>query len=324
MVWRLIVVVVALAALVGGGSCQEVYPSRAVNLIVPYPPGNAADISARLLADRLAAELGQPVIVLNRPGAAGATGTATVAKAEPDGYTLLLTSPAPIVILPWVNKTLGYSVERDLAPVVGIARGPFALIANNDVPVKSIADFVAYVKANPGKTNYASSGIGSVSQLAMERLKQAAGLDIAHIPYSGNGPAQTDLLGGRVQFLFDGLPSAVARMKAGDVRGLAVSSIKRHGIAPDLPTVAESGLPELASFDVQSWVGLFAPAGTPSGTVQIISAAFLKHLSVLDRVLFEQGMETFSADPAQFSAFVKADSEKWRKTIADAKIELPN
>ena len=324
MVGRLISAIAILGSLGGSVFAQDIYPSRQVTLIVPYPPGNAADVSARLLADRVAAELGKPFVVINRPGATGTIGTASVAKAEPDGYTLLLTSTGPIAVVPWINKTLSYNVERDLLPVVGIARGPFALIANKDVPVRNIAEFVAYVKANPGKTNYASYGVGNVNQLAMEPMKQAAGLDIAHIPYPGTGPAQADLLGGRVQFLFDGLPAAAARMKAGDVRVLAVSSLKRNAIAPDLPTVAESGIPALANFDVQGWVGLFAPVGTPPAVIEIISRAFLKNISVLDKLVSDQGMETFALNPEQFASFVKTDSEKWRKTIVDAKIEMPN
>ncbi len=323
MIRRCMLAVCAFGALLTVAVAQDAYPSRQISLIVPFPPGNAADVAARILADKVATELGKPVVVINRPGAAGAIGAAAVAKAEPDGYTLLLTSAPPIVIVPWLNKTLSYDVDRDLIPIIGIARGPFALLANKDVPVSSVAEFVAYVKANPGKTNYGSFGVGSVSQLAMETLKQAAGLDIAHIPYPGSGPAQADLLGGRIQFMFDGLPAAAARMKARDVRVLAASGDTRHGIAPDLPTVAESGVPGLANFDVQGWVGLFAPAGTPTPVVDIISKAFLKNLSVLDKLVFEQGMLTFSLEPAQFAAFVKADSLKWRRTIEEAKIEIP-
>jgi tripartite-type tricarboxylate transporter receptor subunit TctC len=323
MIWRHGFAIVVLLASVSAASAQDAYPSRQVSLIVPFPPGNAADVAARILADKVAADLGKPFVVINRPGAAGAIGTASVAKAEPDGYTLLLTAAPPVVIVPWLNKTLSYDVERDLIPVIGIARGPFALLANKDVPVSNIAEFVAYVKANPGKTNYGSFGTGSVSQLAMETLKQAAGLDIAHIPYPGTGAAQADLLGGRIQFLFDGLPAAAARMKAGDVRVLAASGNSRHGIAPDLPIVAESGVPGLANFDVQGWVGLFAPAGTPAPIVDTLSKAFLKNLSALDKLVFEQGMLTFALPPKEFAAFVKADSQKWRKTIEEAKIEMP-
>ena len=323
MIRRCGLAVLAFVALMSAAAAQDAYPSRQVSVIVPFPPGNAADVAARILADKVAAELGKPFVVINRPGAAGAIGTTSVAKAEPDGYTLLLTSAPPVVIVPWLNKTLSYDVERDLVPIVGIARGPFALLANKDVPVSNIAEFVAYVKANPGKTNYGSFGTGSVSQLAMETLKQAAGLDIAHIPYPGTGPAQADLLGGRIQFLFDGLPAAAARMKAGDVRVLAASGNRRHGIAPDLPTVAESGVPSLANFDVQGWVGLFAPAGTPQPIIDILSKTFLKNLSALDKLVSEQGMITFALPPANFARFVKADSQKWRKTIEDAKIEIP-
>jgi tripartite-type tricarboxylate transporter receptor subunit TctC len=321
---RIFAVATFSLGLASAALAQEHYPSRQISLIVPYPPGNAADVAARLLADKLAADLGQPFVVINKPGAAGVIGTAFVAKADADGYTLLLTSAPPVVIVPWVNKNVPYNVARDLAPVVGIARGPFALMANKGVPAKSVTEMVAYVKANPGKTNYASYGVGAVNQLAMETLKQAASLDIAHIPYPGSGPAQSDLLGGRVQFLFDGLPAAAGRMKAGDVNVLAVSSLKRHPMAPDVPTVAESGIPGLANFDVQGWVGLFAPAGTPPAVIEVVSKAFLKNLSVLDKMVADQGMETFALDPEKFTAFVKTDSEKWRNTVIEAKIEVNN
>ncbi len=314
----------AIAMWAGLALAQEPYPSRPITLIVPFPPGNAADVAARIIADSVATELGKPLVVTNRAGAAGTIGTSAVAKAEPNGYTLLFAAAPPIVVVPWVNKTLDYRVERDLIPVAAIARGPYALMANKDVPVTNVAEMVAYVKANPGKTNYASYGVGAVNQLAMEMLKAGAGLDIAHIPYPGTGPAQADLLGGRVQFLFDGLPAAAARMKAGDVRVLAQSGGTRHSIAPDLPTVAESGIPALANFDVQGWVGLFAPAGTPPAIVEALSKAFLKHLPVLNKMVMDQGMETFALDSEKFAAFVKADGEKWRKAVIDAKIDGAN
>jgi len=303
-------------------TAQETWPARPVTLVVPYPPGNAADISGRLLLEPLSAEIGQRLIIDNRAGASGIMGSASVARAAPNGYTLLLTSNSPIASGPWVTRNVPYVVERDFIPIAGIARGGLVLLAASDVPVNTTAEFVAYVKANPGKTSYGSFGQGNLNHLIMEMLRLRLGLDMVHVPYRGSGPAQLDLATGRIQFLFDGAPGALARIKAGQAKGLAVSTLKRSPTLPDMPTLAESGLPELRGMDAGGWVGLFSPAQTPEPVVERLNGAVRAVIPAAQARLLEQGLETFTDNtPADFAAFVRADSEKWRQVVQDAKIE---
>ena len=303
-------------------TAQETWPARPVTLVVPYPPGNAADISGRLLLEPLSAEIGQRLIIDNRAGASGIMGSASVARAAPNGYTLLLTSNSPIASGPWVTRNVPYVVERDFIPITGIARGGLVLLAASDVPVNTTAEFVAYVKANPGKTSYGSFGQGNLNHLIMEMLRLRLGLDMVHVPYRGSGPAQLDLATGRIQFLFDGAPGALARIKAGQAKGLAVSTLKRSPTLPDMPTLAESGLPELRGMDAGGWVGLFSPAQTPEPVVERLNGAVRAVIPAAQARLLEQGLETFTDNtPADFAAFVRADSEKWRQVVQDAKIE---
>jgi tripartite-type tricarboxylate transporter receptor subunit TctC len=303
-------------------TAQETWPARPVTLVVPYPPGNAADISGRLLLEPLSAEIGQRLVIDNRAGASGIMGSASVARATPNGYTLLLTSNSPIASGPWVTKNVPYVVERDFIPIAGIARGALVLLAASDVPVNTTAEFVAYVKANPGKTSYGSFGQGNLNHLIMEMLRLRLGLDMVHVPYRGSGPAQLDLAAGRIQFLFDGAPGALARIKAGQAKGLAVSTLKRSPTLPDMPTLAESGLSQLRGMDAGGWVGLFAPAQTPAPVVERLNGAVRTVIPAAQAKLLEQGLETFTDNsPADFAAFVRADSEKWRLVVLEAKIE---
>jgi tripartite-type tricarboxylate transporter receptor subunit TctC len=249
-------------------------------------------------------------------------GSASVARAAPNGYTLLLTSNSPIASGPWVTKNVPYVVERDFTPIAGIARGALVLLAASDVPVSTTAEFVTYVKANPGKTSYGSFGQGNLNHLIMEMLRLRLGLDMVHVPYRGSGPAQLDLAAGRIQFLFDGAPGALARIKAGQAKGLAVSTLKRSPTLPDMPTLAESGPPELRGMDAGGWVGLFGPAQTPAPVVERLNGAVRAVTPAAQAKLLEQGLETFTANsPADFAAFVRADSEKWRQVVQEAKIE---
>jgi tripartite-type tricarboxylate transporter receptor subunit TctC len=303
-------------------AAQEAWPARPVTLVVPYPPGNAADISGRLLLEPLSTEIGQRLVIDNRAGASGIMGSASVARAAPNGYTLLLTSNSPIASGPWVTKNVPYVVERDFTPIAGIARGALVLLAASDVPVSTTAEFVTYVKANPGKTSYGSFGQGNLNHLIMEMLRLRLGLDMVHVPYRGSGPAQFDLAAGRIQFLFDGAPGALARIKAGQAKGLAVSTLKRSPTLPDMPTLAESGLPELRGMDAGGWVGLFGPSQTPAPIVERLNGAMRAVIPAAQAKLLEQGLETFTENsPADFAAFVRADSEKWRQVVQEAKIE---
>ncbi len=303
-------------------AAQEVWPARPVTLVVPYPPGNAADISGRILLEPLATQIGQRFIIDNKAGASGIMGSASVARAAPNGYTLLLTSNSPIASGPWVTKNVPYVVERDFTPIAGIARGALVLLAASDVPVSTTAEFVAYVKANPGKTSYGSFGQGNLNHLIMEMLRLRLGLDMVHVPYRGSGPAQLDLAAGRIQFLFDGAPGAIARMKAGQAKGIAVSTKARSLALPDMPALAESGVPELRDMDAGGWVGLFGPAQTPAPVVERLNGALQAVIPAAKSSLLDQGLETFpSHTPADFAAFVRADSEKWRQVVQEAKIE---
>lgn len=312
----------AATLLAAPAAAQEVWPARPVTLVVPYPPGNAADISGRILLEPLASQIGQRFIIDNRAGASGIMGSASVARTTPNGYTLLLTSNSPIASGPWVTKNVPYVVERDFTPIAGVARGALVLLAASDVPVSTTAEFVAYVKANPGKTSYGSFGQGNLNHLIMEMLRLRLGLDMVHVPYRGSGPAQLDLAAGRIQFLFDGAPGALARIKAGQAKGIAVSTKARSLALPDMPSLAESGIPELRDMDAGGWVGLFGPAQTPAPVVERLNSALQTVVPTAQAKLLDQGLETFpSHSPADFAAFVRADSEKWRQVVHEAKIE---
>lgn len=242
----------------------QAYPSRTITLVVPFAPGGAVDISARAIADRLGKVLGQTVIVNNRAGAGGAIGSSMVAKAPADGYTLVVTSQSTHVVGPAVMPNLPYNAETDFAPITLIDRLANVLLINASLPVRDFGEFVAYVKANPGKWNYASSGNGSVAHLSMELLNAKLGLDIAHIPYKGAGPALTDLLGGLVQVTWNNLTSNLANITNGKLRALAIAAPQRVALLPSVPTFDELKLPEL---NLTSWTGLAAPAGTPEPIV---------------------------------------------------------
>lgn len=252
------------------------YPSRPVTLVVPFSPGGSVDMAGRAMADRLAKVLGQPVIVENRAGAAGAIGSSFVAKAPPDGYTLVVTSQTTHVVAPAVTPHLSYKAEADFAPITLIDRLPNVLLVNAGLPVKTFDEFVAYVRAHPGKWNYSSSGNGSVAHLSMELLKAKLGLDMIHVPYKGAGPALTDMLGGLVHATWNNLSSNLANIVNGKMRALAVAAPQRVAPLPSVPTFAELKLPEL---NLSSWTGLAAPAGTPQPVIDRLYEAMRKVLS---------------------------------------------
>lgn len=248
----------ALPALAQSGGGR--YPSRPITLVVPFPPGGAVDNAGRAIADRLSKVLGQSVVIENKGGAGGALGSSQVARAAPDGYTLVVTSQTTHVVNPAVTPNLPYDAVNDFAPITLIERLANVVLINPSLPVKNFADFVRYVKANPGKLNYASSGNGSVAHLSMELLKAKLGLFITHIPYRGAGPALTDLISGQVQVTWNNLTSNLSMIQSGKLRALAVASPERSALLPDVPTFDELKLPDL---NVTSWTGLAAPAKTP-------------------------------------------------------------
>jgi tripartite-type tricarboxylate transporter receptor subunit TctC len=295
------------------------YPNRPIKFIVPYPPGGGTDVIARILQEPLAAELGQPIIIENKGGAAGNVGTDLAAKAPADGYTILFTLSSH-TINPKLYEKLPFDIERDFASVSLATLGPQILVVNPSVPIGSVKELIAYAKANPGKLNYASVGIGSPAHIAGELLKLKAGIDMVHVPYKGGGPAVVDTIGGQVQLAFVSMPAAWQHVKAGKLRALAVTSAKRSLTAPDVPTIAESGIPD---YVVDSWYGALAPAKTPPAAIAKLNAAFAKVLDnpqVKERLL-AQGAEAAPSSPAEFDRRIKEELAKWDVVIKSANIK---
>jgi tripartite-type tricarboxylate transporter receptor subunit TctC len=295
------------------------YPTKPIRVIVPYPPGGGTDVVARIIADPLAAALGQPIIIDNRGGAAGNLGTDIAAKAAPDGYTILLTLSSH-TINPRLYDKLPFDVERDFAPISLVALSPQILVAHPSVPANNIRELIALAKAEPGKLNFASVGTGSPGHIAGELFKLKTGVDMVHVPYKGGGPAVTDTLGGQVQLLFVTLPAAMQHVKAGRLKALAVTSDKRSLAAPDIPTIAESGVPDCV---VNSWYGALAPAKTPPAIIARLQAAFAKVLAtpeVKDK-LFAQGAEAAPSSSADFERRIHDELKQWEYVIREAKIK---
>jgi tripartite-type tricarboxylate transporter receptor subunit TctC len=299
----------ALAAALAfpGLALAQAWPSRPISLVVPYPAGGPVDISARLVAQKLQVALGQPVVVENKPGAGGNIGADFVAKSAPDGNTLVMGAIATHAINPALYAKMPYDPIRDFRHVALVVQVPNVLVVNNDLPAKNIAEFIALVKANPGKFDFASGSTGSTGHLAGELFKQMTGTYMVHIPYKGAGPAVTDLLAGRVHLMFDNLASALPNIKAGKVRALAVTTLKRSGFVPDLPTLDEAGL---KGFDMTTWWGVMAPAKTPDAIVERLATeigAAIRAPDVKDR-LAAMGSETPTVrTPREFTAFVEKE-----------------
>lgn len=297
------------------------YPSKAIRMIAPFPPGGTTDILARVAGQKITEALGQQVIIDNRPGAGGNIGTELVAKSAPDGYTLLTAPGSTLTINPSLFAKLSYDVLKDFAPVTIIAAVPNLLVVHPSLPVKSVKELVALAKARPGQLNYASTGAGQSTHLSMELFKTMAGIDVVHIPYKGSSPALADLLGGQVSLMFDNMPSSLPHVKAGKLRALAVSTLKRSPALPQLPTVAESGLP---GFEVSVWFGVLAPAGTPRDIVNKLNGAIAKSLQTPDvhERLASQGAEAIGNTPEQFTAQMQRDLVKWAKVVKDSGAKL--
>ena len=313
-------VIFALGALASHPVLAQAYPAKPIRLVVPFPPGGSTDIVARIVAQKLSERLGQQVVVENRGGAGGTIGTEVVAKAAPDGYTLVLGTTSTHVVAPSVYGKIGYDPVKDFAPVSLVAVTPYLLVVNPSVNVKSLSEFVAYVKARPGKLNYASAGTGSTTHLAMEMLKSAAGLYIVHIPYNGNGPAGTAVIAGQVEMLFGSLPAVLPHAKSGRVRALAVGTPKRSPSLPDVPTVAESGFP---GFDASLWLAVMAPAGTPAPVVDRLHREILAAIGAPDTAdaLNKAGAEPITSTPAELSAMVRNGIDKYAKVVKQAGVK---
>ena len=312
--------VLLVLAVVADKATAQSYPSKPIRMIVPFAPGGA-DIVARLVADRMSASLGQPVIVDNRPGAGGTTGTRATGLADPDGYTLTLASPGQMTVAPAVRKNLEYDPVRDFAPVALIAVSPFVLAINPKLPVRSVQELVAYAKANPGKINFASPGGGTTSQLFGELLKQYSGIDIVHVPYRGSAPAIVDLVAGQVHMYFDNLRNIQPFARDGRLRALAVTTESRAAETPELPTMIESGL---AGFSGFYWNGVLAPSRTPAGIVERLNAVLNENLKSTEmrQTITKLGMEPKGGTPRDFAALIEAEIKKWTAVAKAAKVTI--
>lgn len=308
-----IVVSLLLAAFCTLAQPQQ-YPSKAVKVVIPYPPGSTPDIVGRTLSSKLQESLGQPFIVENRTGAGGNIGAEAVAKSPADGYTLLIGINGPAAINKFLYKDLTYDSDKDLVPISLLASAPQMLVVTLSVQANGFKEFVAYLKRNPGRLSYGSAGSGSAAHLTMELLKSDAGVFIVHIPYRGFPPAVTDLLAGNIQTMFAIIPAVLPQVKAGKLKALAVTGLKRSSQAPDVPSVAELGYPQLESL---AWIGLLAPAGTPAEVVNRLHAEGAKAMRAPDTrdALGKQGFDVVGNSPAEFSAWIRAEQVKWSKVI---------
>ena len=318
---RRIVLSFAVALACGTALAQGAFPTRAVTLIVPFPPGGGTDTGACIVAQKLGAKWGQTVIVENKGGAAGAIGADAVAKARPDGYTIMMGNIGTQAINPSLYKKLPYDPASAFAPISLVAELPLAMMVNPALPANSAKEFVALAKSQPGKLSYSSSGAGGAPHLAAEMFKEATGTFILHVPYRGGGPAISDLLAGHVQVSFMTVLEASGHVKAGKLRALAVTSSKRVGALPDVPTLAETVVP---GFNSISWIGLLAPAGTPKDVVEKISADVRDVLAADDvkGKLLELGAIPSGNTPAEFQQLIASDTKRYAQVIKDKKITV--
>jgi tripartite-type tricarboxylate transporter receptor subunit TctC len=306
------------AMVVGQALAQVPYPTKPVRLLVPFPAGGATDIFARALSQKLPDKLGAQVVVENRPGAGGSLGSDLAAKAPADGYTLLLATTSTHTIGPAFNPRLPYDAVRDFTPIVHVGNAPSIMLVPNNSPAKTVQEWIAYARANPGRLNYASSGNGTIVQLTAELFKAQAGLFVVHIPYKGTALAIPDLVSGKLDVLFDSLPSGIPHVRDGRLRALGVTTAKRTPLAPDLPAIAEV----LPGYESNTWFGLYGPRGLPADIVAKVNAAVnqtLMDAEVKDK-LFRLGIEPVGGTPATFSAMLAQESAKWRQIIVDRKI----
>lgn len=315
---------VTIAALVPAGARAAddaaAFPTRPVKLVVPFPPGGPTDLVARVIAKQMSDELGQQVVIDNRPGANGNIGAELVAKAPPDGYTVLYNTSS-IALSATLYRKLSYDSRRDFAPVALTAAVPLVIEVNAQLPVHTVQEFVQYARANPGKLTYGSAGNGNVTHLAAFLFLQANGVHAVHAPYKGSAPALTDLAGGQVQFMADTINSSLPFIRDKRLRALAVTSLKRNGQLPDVPTVAETMMP---GFEVAAWQGMLVPARTPREIIEKLNAATVKALGSTEvrASLAAQGAEPRGSTPEGYASYLTAEIERWRKVIHDSGVTL--
>jgi tripartite-type tricarboxylate transporter receptor subunit TctC len=293
---------------------QAAFPSKSLTIVVPFSAGGTTDILARVIGQYMSKDLGKPVVVDNRAGAGGNIGAQMVARAAPDGYTILMGTVGTHAINQSLYKKMAFDPIKDFAPLTRVALVPNLLVANPSQPFKNVKELIAYAKANPGKVTFGSSGNGSSIHLSGELFQHMAGVEMQHVPYRGSAPAVTDLLGGQIAVMFDNMPSAIGHVKSGKLRPLAVTTPKRSPALPDVPTIAEAGVP---GYGATSWFGLLAPANTPAPVMAKLHASILKALAdpEVKKKMAEQGAEPYGEKPEQFAAFIRSETEKWGKTV---------
>jgi tripartite-type tricarboxylate transporter receptor subunit TctC len=297
------------------------FPAKPIRLVVPYAPGGGADGVARIVAKKMSENIGQPIVIDNKGGAGSILGTEIVARAEPDGYTLLLGQSGPISINPAVYKSLPYDPVKDFAPLSMTTAYPYILVVNADLPVKTLQEFVALAKSRPGAMNYGSTGVGAANHLVAELFNAKAGLKMTHVPYRGTALAVGDLLSGQLAMVFGDPVTVLSQIRAGKLRALAVTSLQRSSVAPEVPTVAESGYPD---FEALAWHGLLAPAKTPPAIVQKLYEEIVKALAdpATKKLLEDQAMQVVGNTPAAFSAFIAKDIVLWKGVAAAANVTV--
>lgn len=320
---RIAALVIALMGLLLAPlGAQAQYPTKPVRIVVPYPAGGAVDNFARVLAQRLTDVWNQQVVIENRGGASTMIGAEQVAKSPADGYTLLLSADLTFVIVPHLYAKVPYDPIKDFAPISGLVSATQALVANPSLPVKTTADLIALAKAKPGELTYGSFGVGSTGHLNMEVLQSMTGARFNHIPYAGAGPAMNDVIGGHIQFMFAALSIVKGNVAAGKLRMIGVGSDHRSSEFPNVPTIAESGVP---GFEAKSWFGLVAPAGTPPEIVNKINhdvAQVISDPAFAQKSLATQGLEPIAGSPEQFAAFMRSETVKWGKVVKDANLKM--
>ena len=313
-------VLVAAAFVLAAGTSAAAYPEKPIRLIVPFPPGGGTDATARIVGDAMTASLGQQIVVDNKPGAGGNIALETVAKAPPDGYTLLFGFSTTLTVNPSLYKSMPADVQKDFAPISTLVSAQYILLVNPSLGVNSVAELVAKAKAEPGKLNYASGGKGTPLHLGAEMLKARAGIDMVHIAYRGGGPASKSVMANETQVLFGSFASSLPKVKAGKLKALAVTGPKRSAALPDVPTMEEAGYP---GFVVTSWSGVLAPAGTPKAVTDKLHAAIAAALAKesVRKKLAAVGQEVEGSTSEAFAALIKKDTARWRKVLQDAGIQ---
>lgn len=314
------VAVVLLSLTAVPAAMAQTFPTRAIRIIIGFPPGGAIDTIARVMAPKMAADLGQSVVVENKPGAGGVIGMQSVARAEPDGYTVFMGTMGNFSITPAIVKDLPYSVEKDFSPVTEVASSGFVIYVNPELPIKTVPELIAYAKANPGKLNFSSSGNAGLPHMAGEMFASAAGIKMTHVPYKGSSPSVNDVVAGQVQLTFEAVAVGLQHVNAGRLRALATMGPQRLAVMPNVPTVAET----IPGFNVTNWFGMAVPAGTPVDRIARIQksvADALKQPDVLT-TLKSLGVDPVGDSPAQFGAYIQQELSRWQKVIAEGNIKL--